>query len=181
MTQPPAKPAQRVPDPSRRATRWWIGAAVFVGGVIVGVVLTGLLIEPAPREVASTPGEPGTTATVSESPATTGTDADTAIQIVVNNECLRAVNEAQDAYTAIDQLAVAVRELDLTALDIVIRQLQPLQQALRDDIAACHVTARLPNGSMVETSLPQEPTESAGPTVVNTSTAEATPTPVTTG
>lgn len=147
----------------RRAARWWLAAGAFVLGLLAGVVITGLLIQGPPSSVAGPTGVPGTT-TSSETASTTGPSSmaspssGASVQIVVNDACLRAINEAQDAYNAINKIGDAVRQFNLSTLDDIIRQLQPLQGALRNDVSACHVTARLPDGSLISTTLPQEST-----------------------
>lgn len=161
----------------RRAARWWLAAGAFVLGLLAGVVITGLLIQGPPSSVAGPTGVPGTT-TSSETASTTGPSSmaspssGASVQIVVNDACLRAINEAQDAYNAINKIGDAVRDLNLTTLDDIIRQLQPLQGALRADVSGCHVTSRLPDGSLISTALP-----TTSPAV----TPSVAPTPTTSG
>lgn len=164
-----------------RAIRWWLAGGAFVIGVLAGVVIAGLLIRSTPdvgSETASAATSSGTTSPVSSDG--TATDAPGAeVQIVVNDACLRAINAAQDAYSAIERVGSAVADFDLTALDGIIRELQPLQQALRDDVAACNVQARLPDGSLTETSLPgttgNDTPPSVAETTVGSPTAVSTP------
>ena len=59
----------------------------------------------------------------------------------VNAPCLRAFNAAQDAYATMDDLGQAAAALDAAQLDEVVRRLQPLQQQLETELAACRVTA----------------------------------------
>lgn len=106
----------------RRAARWWLAAGAFVLGLLAGVVSTGLLIQGPPSSVAAPTGVPGTT-TSSETASTAGPSSmaspssGASVQIVVNDACLRAINEAQDAYNAINKIGDAVRQLNLSTLE----------------------------------------------------------------
>lgn len=168
-----------------RAVRWWLAGGFFAVGLLVGVVIAGLLIRSSPdvtSDEASVPSSGTPSASGSADPSATES-AGAEIQIVVNEACLRAVNAAEDAYGAIDRIGSAVSGLDLTALDGIIRELQPLQQSLRDDIAACTVSARLPDGSLQETSLPGTSESAPEPTVIVTGSSTSsgtTSTPPTT-
>lgn len=138
MPEPDGEPA----DVRRRAAGWWLAAGTFVIGVFVGGVVVGLAAggssDAVSRPAASSPAgpDPGVAA-----PAATG-------QVTVNGACLRAINDAQDTYAAIDDLAEAARTVNAARLDEVVRRLQPLQRRLQQDLAACRVTTRLPDGSV---------------------------------
>ncbi|SDX90519.1 hypothetical protein SAMN05661080_01648 [Modestobacter sp. DSM 44400] len=137
---------------SRRAARWWLAAATFVVGLFAGAILVGLLSEgssalPAAGPAAGpTPSEAaGPTSAQPTSPAAGAT-----AELVVNDACLRALNAAQDIYRSVNDLGEAASQLNAARLDEVIRQLQPLQGRLRENIDDCHVATRLPNGSLVD-------------------------------
>ncbi|MEO5834470.1 MAG: hypothetical protein ABJA16_00305 [Nakamurella sp.] len=153
MSQTPHGPA--VTRKPARASRWWIAGVTFVVGLLAGVVVAGLLIRSSP----SVGADPASTAPSETSTATTsgadGTSPSSGaeVQIVVNDACLRAINGAQDAYNIINRIGSALTDFNLTALDGIIRDLQPLQASLRDDIAGCSASARLPDGSLTPTSL----------------------------
>ncbi|GGL92958.1 hypothetical protein [Nakamurella endophytica] len=128
--------------------RWWLAAATFVLGLVVGAVVVGLLSEGSPAPVAT----PATTSPSAVSPSTSAMPAPSSgatAEVSVNDACLRAINEAQDAYALVQDVADAVRSLNASRLDDIIRRLQPLQQNLRNDVTACRVTTRLPNGATV--------------------------------
>lgn len=161
MTRPSTPPPERG-GRFRRATRWWLAAGTFVIGIVAGAIIAGLLSEGS--SVAVT-GSPAASAASSSSSASVAAAASAAAsssaqaepsktaQVIVSDECLRAINAAQDAYAAINQIADAVKNIDLSALDGIIRQLQPLQSRLQNDIKDCQVAVQLPNGAVVATTL----------------------------
>ena len=126
-----------------RAFGWWLAAGALVLGLVIGGVVVGLASggssSTAERDGAAAPG-----ASASPSEPTTGATG----QISVNEACLRAVNESQDVYGAINEIADAARTLNATALDEIVRRLQPLQRRLQADLAECKVSTRLPDGSL---------------------------------
>ena len=75
----------------------------------------------------------------------------------MNDACLRAVNAAQNALSAFQDIGEAARSFNAAELDSIIRRLQPLQSSLLDDVNACKVTTRLPNGVTIASSLPGSP------------------------
>jgi len=176
----PTTGSSRVPRSPRRAARWWLAAGTFVLGLAAGVIITGLLASDSSIPIAGRTVSPDTalssTAVVGSMASSSSSSSSSApgasVQIVVNEACLRAINEGQDAYNAINKIGDAVRDLNLTTLDDIIRQLQPLQGALRADVSGCHVTSRLPDGSLISTALP-----TTSPAV----TPSVAPTPTTSG
>lgn len=196
MPQPSSDSVPAAPRP-RRAARWWLAGGTFVVGLLVGVVIAGLLIRssPAADSAGSAPvsGGTGTPGSASSAEATPSVGA--TVEIVVNDECLRAINEAQDAYNTIDRIGAAIGDFDLSALDGIIRELQPLQAALRADVSACKVKTRLPDGSLVQSELASTTSVDSPPTVIvdpssddrttgndpSTGIAPTTSAPVTTG
>jgi len=176
----PTTGSSRVPRSPRRAARWWLAAGTFVLGLAAGVIITGLLASdssiPSAGRTVSPDTALSTTAVVGSMASSSSSSSSSApgasVQIVVNEACLRAINEGQDAYNAINKIGDAVRDLNLTTLDDIIRQLQPLQGALRADVSGCHVTSRLPDGSLISTALP-----TTSPAV----TPSVAPTPTTSG
>ncbi len=163
--------------PARRVARWWLAAATFAIGLLVGVVIAGLLIRSSP-DTTSAGGDPASSggAVTSGTATSTGTDqpGGATVEILVNEECLRAINAAEDAYNTIDRVAAAIGEFDLAALDGIIRELQPLQKALQSDVSACTVKTRLPDGSLVATELPATTTVTPEPTVTVTESSVTT-------
>ncbi|HEY6744345.1 MAG TPA: hypothetical protein VI357_01375 [Mycobacteriales bacterium] len=118
----------------------WLAVGTFVLGAVAGGVVVGLASagsEAVPAAAATTeaaaPNVPG--------PQATG-------EVSVNAACLRAINDAQDTYGAIDDLADAARTLNAARLDEIIRRLQPLQRRLEQDLRDCQVATRLPDGSV---------------------------------
>lgn len=165
----PGSTSIRPPGRWSRAARWWLAAGAFVVGVLVGAVLVGLLSEGSPVPAAGS-GEPlaPSTSNVASSPGTSGAT----VEIMVTEACLSALSAAEDAYSTIDEIVDAVRELSVTRLDEIIRRLQPLQSRLRDDIDDCRVITRLPGGAIVSSGAsnsPVIPASSAPPTTAPTS------------
>lgn len=135
-TAPPTRPQPFWADwPG--ASRRWLVAGTFVGGLVVGVLVTGLLADTSPvyaqepPAVAATGGSPGVGL---DDALSSGAD-----RAVVNQACLRALNVAQDALLAGEDLGVAAAALDPAQLDEAVGRLQPLQSRLDEDLAACRV------------------------------------------
>lgn len=151
MTHPDA-PDPRPPSAGRgRAGRHARGLLAVLVALIVGVVVGGAIVAvySGSNEVAvpatsvsgsaGSPTAPGTTAS-----ATSPTGAPTCNSA----PRVRAVNDAQDAYTAIGGLDAAVQKLDLTKVDGIIRQVQVIQRRLKVDVPACHAGIQLPSDSV---------------------------------
>ena len=127
---PPAAAGGR---PAGFRTGWGLAGRVAVG-LVAGAVTAGLLGgSAAPAAVpAEEPVDGGLLPDVDV--PTSGT------QFRVTPPCLRAVNAAQDASAAVEDLGEAAAALDAARLDEVVRRLQPLQVQLETDLAACEVT-----------------------------------------
>ncbi len=123
-----------------RAAGWWLAAGTFVLGLVVGGLLTGLASGGSSTD-AGPPAEAPSAAVVPPGTPATG-------QYTVNAACIRAVNDAQDTYTATNDLADAAAALSAARLDEIVRRLQPLQRRLEQDLRACRIATRLPNGSV---------------------------------
>lgn len=149
MAQPVSR--RREDPPEGRADRgWtrWLATGTFVLGLAAGVLLVGLLGEDAP--VATT----AQGAVVSEPAAPPPGPAEPTGPVVVNAACLRALNAARDIAATVDDLGAAAASLDAARLDEVVRRLQPLQQRLQAETAACEATGSVPTG----TAAPSAPT-----------------------
>lgn len=138
MTEPDDPPPPR----SRRGAGWWLAVGGFVLGLFVGGIVVGLASGGSSEEVAA---PAPTSAAPADSPAPA---AGATGQVAVNASCLRAVNDAQDTYTAVNDLADAASTLNAARLDDIVRRLQPLQRRLEQDLRDCQVTTRLPDGSV---------------------------------
>ena len=151
-----ARPAPR-DEGDRRDRGWtrWLATGTFVLGLAAGVLLAGLLGQdpPVPTTAQGT-GE--ATPTAPDEP-TGGLEVDPA--------CLRALNAAQDIAGTVDDLGAAAAALDAAQLDEVVRRLQPLQERLEVNTAACEATASVPTESAPAT-----------PTAPGSTTAPASPT-----
>ena len=156
-----AQPASRRPeDPPeiRRHRGWtrWLATGTFVLGLAAGVLLVGLLGEDAP--VATT----AQGAVASEPAAPPSGPAEPTGRVVVNAACLRALNAARDIAATVDDLGAAAAALDAAQLDEVVRRLQPLQQRLQDETAACEATGSAPTGTAPSTgTIPPTPASTA--------------------
>jgi hypothetical protein len=148
-----AEPATRVEDeqqdrPPNPAWTRWLAAGTFVLGLTVGMLLVGLLGQDAPVV---------TTAQGAASASATGERPDGAEPtggVELNEACLRAINAAQDIAGTVDDLGAAAAVLDAAALDEVIRRLQPLQQRLQENTAACEASGSLPSASATPSATP---------------------------
>lgn len=138
MPEPDDTPA-RAPG---HTAGWWLAVVGFVVGLFVGGIVVGLASGGSSDDLA---GPAATTAPAAGSPIPS---AGATGQVAVNASCLRAVNDAQDTYTAVNDLADAASTLNAARLDEIVRRLQPLQRRLEQDLRDCQVTTRLPDGSV---------------------------------
>ena len=128
----PTAPAD-VPSAPERRRPWWVLVAVFVGGLVVGVLLVGLLSVVAPDFVVA-----NREAAVSASPSSAAS-VEVAAEARVNAACLRVINHAQDVYSALAGLDEAVDDVDFGAMDDIVRRLQPVEPRLARDLQDCEV------------------------------------------
>lgn len=120
------------------STALWAKIVLFAAGLVVGVLGVGLLNVTTPDFVsASSTGGGGP---VGSGPRPGRTVAPGA-EVRVNAACLGVLNEAQDVYAVLGDLGRAVDEVDLMALDDVVRRLQPVEPRLARDLADCRVGA----------------------------------------
>ncbi|MGY1916250.1 hypothetical protein [Blastococcus sp. SYSU DS0973] len=155
--------------PGRAPKTWWLVAPAFVAGLFGGAILLGLLREdppPVPATAAESPA--GTGAAEPSSPGGEGPGA--SAEITVNEACLRVVNGTSDLVDVIDDLGDAAAGLDISGLDQAIRELQPLEGRLRDDLDGCETDTALPGD------LPPQPDGSGAPRSGGTAPSEASPT-----
>jgi hypothetical protein len=151
--EPVAEPPGRT---QTRRLRWWIAGITFVVGFVFGVVAVGLLNVTTPRF--GTAGGPGSTPTAGGPPP--GGGVPVVAEARVNAACLAVINEAQDVYTVLTGVDEAVTDVDLQALDDIVRRLQPIETRLGRDLQNCRV----------DTSVVSEPTGSATPQPTGTPT-----------
>ena len=131
MTPTPAA-AEVAPAPKRRRP-WWVLVAIFVGGLVIGVLLVGLLSAGTPDFVVA-----NREAAASASPSPSAS-VEVAAQARVNAACLRVINDAQDVYSALAGLGEAVDAVDFGAMDDIVRRLQPVEPRLARDLQDCEV------------------------------------------
>lgn len=143
---PPEQPDRSsTAQPGVGRVRWWVAAITLVGGVLLGVLITALLIDTTPdfgttaADSAATPGGGG------ERPLDAGTVPMTA-EARVNVACLRVINEAQDVSRILSGVDEAANDMDLQQLDDIVRRLQPIDARLQRDLRACRVETDLRGG-----------------------------------
>ena len=142
---PPAAPAQT------RRLRWWVAGITFVVGFVFGVIAVGLLSFTKP-EFGAQAGLGGGTGATAPAPSPGGT-VPVVAEARVNAACLAVINEAQDLHAVLTGLDEAVVDVDLQALDGIVRRLQPIEARLGRDLQACEV----------DTEVITNPTRSASP------------------
>lgn len=140
MTSTPAEDETLSPRPVRRRP-WWVLLGIFLGGLVTGVLLVGLLSVGTPDFVAESRQD---TASASANPSAR---VEVAAQARVNAACLRVLNEAQDVYSALSGLDQAVTDVDLSTLDDIVRRLQPVEPLLARDLRACEVVVEPAGGT----------------------------------
>lgn len=129
----------QVPRRPDRAWTGWLAAGAFVLGLVAGVLLLGLIGQDPPT------GPVAQAAPASEPVGPGAGTAGESGRIEVNAACLRAINAAEDIAAAVEDLGTAASVLDAAQLDEVIRRLQPLQDRLQQNTAACEVTGATPS------------------------------------
>lgn len=157
-TTTPVSPPRR----PNRAAAWFLAAGTFIAGLLIGAVAVGLLSEGSPGPQAASAGELTSSSAVATGGSSEGTSASGATaKVTVNDACLQALVAAQEATTSINAIADAARNFDARRLDEIVRSLQPLEQRLTDDIAACNVTTELPNGVIISGATTPPPAQSS--------------------
>ena len=133
MTGPTRTGQHASPGGGRRFAWLWVPVVLLVGlvagGVIVAAFSAGTTVRP-----------PGPTRTVTATPPS-GDHG----QVSLDAGCVRALRDAQGAYTLLGHVADAVRSFDASTLDEIALQLGQLRHNLADDLNGCHATARLPD------------------------------------
>nr|WP_294693286.1 hypothetical protein [uncultured Friedmanniella sp.] len=155
-------PAADVSPAPKRRRPWWVLFAIFVAGLVFGVLLVGLLSAGTPDFVVA-----NREAAASASPSPSAS-VEVAAQARVNAACLRVINDAQDVYSALAGLGEAVDDVDFGAMDDVVRRLQPVEPRLARDLQACEVIVEAGSAG---TPGPDNPSSSA---IVPTPSASAT-------
>lgn len=142
---PSATPAQT------RRLRWWVAGITFVVGLVFGIIAVGLLRLGTPEFGAQAGPGAGTTAPT-PAPSAGGT-VPVVAEARVNAACLSVINEAQDLHAVLTGLDEAITDVDLQALDDIVRRLQPIDARLGRDLQRCEV----------DTEVVTNPTQSASP------------------
>lgn len=182
MTQDQSPPDGPEPDPVSGASAVPGAAAakparaVVWPIVTVGALLLGLLVgynAPGRDPVVETAPEQPFSASPSSSPRKTSGDATVAARAEVNAACLRALNDAQNVYVVLSGLDTAVTDVDLSRLDQMVRDLQPLQKLLQRDLSECEIDAAVARGE--SEAPPPVPSVTTAPASVRTVTGSSQP------
>ncbi len=123
--------------------RWWVAALTGLGGLVVGVVVTAVLLATTPQfgtgPAGSGDGEGNRPTSDSSVPVV--------VEARVNAACLRVINEAQDVVRILSGVDEATDDVDLLELDDIVRRLQPVESRLQRDLQECRVDTSAPAGS----------------------------------
>lgn len=134
--------------------RWWFSASLFAAGVVVGVVTVGLLNLGTPDFVpAVSAADPNPRPRAS---------LEVAAEARVNDACLRVINDALDVQRALAGVGDAATDVDLQRLDDIVRQLQPVEPRLAENLANCSVSASA--ADPVPSVPPATPSDTPSPT-----------------
>lgn len=142
----------------------WLRTALFLGGLVTGVLLTGLLNATTPNFVS----QQQQAASASPTPSGGAGTVEVAAQARVNSACLRVINSAQDVYGILSGAGKRHADMDLQQLDDLVRRLQPIEIRLQRDLSECEVDTSGGVPTDAPTDLPSGQTDSAAPTVVPT-------------
>ena len=155
----PRLPRRRPPPEAR--PRWWLAVAIFVAGLIVGVLIVAVLFSTTPDfGAAENPAGPGPGATPSNRAS-----VPVVAEARVNAACLRVINQAQDVYRIISGIDDAAADVDLQRLDDIVRRLQPIEPRLARDLHECRVDTQVAGDPTAapSSSVPTVPEPSASP------------------
>ncbi len=146
-----------------RRLRWWVAGITLVVGFVFGVIAVGLLSLGTPEFGARAGSDAGTAQpTTAPSP---GSTVPVVAEARVNAACLSVINDAQDLHAVLTGLDEAIVDVDLQALDDIVRRLQPIEARLGRDLQGCEVDTEVvtnPTGSASPE--PSTPQPSASPT-----------------
>jgi hypothetical protein len=132
---------------------WWWLAVLFVAGLVLGGVIVAVFADDGtPATLPPTSPSQAPTTPLRSPPA--GDD----VTIVVNNACLRAIDDAQGAYRALRGVGIAARQLDAAGLDQIVQDVQAIQAHLGHDVSACNATVQLPAGESSQAPASSTPT-----------------------
>ena len=137
---PPPDGAEAVVGRSRTTGLWW-KILLFAGGVLVGVLGVGLLDATTPDFATAAVGPASGGAS-----GQPGGTAPPGVEARVNAACLGVINDAQDVYAVLGDLGPALDDVDLTALDDIVRRLQPIEPRLGRDLTGCRVDTTVTSG-----------------------------------
>jgi hypothetical protein len=135
---PSAAPAQT------RRLRWWVAGITFVVGFVFGVIAVGLLSLGTPEFGAQAGPGAGTAPPTTPAPSPNST-VPVVAEARVNAACLSVINEAQDLHAVLTGLDEAMTDVDLQALDDIVRRLQPIEARLGRDLPRCEVDTDVTN------------------------------------
>ena len=159
-SEPEGRPTQSAPAQTRRL-RWWIAGITFVVGFVFGIIAVGLLRLGTP-EFGAQRGSGAATAAPTLAPTPGGT-VPVVAEARVNAACLAVINSAQDMYIILTGLDEAVTDVDLQALDDIVRRLQPIETRLGQDLPRCEVDTGIatnPTGTAPSDTGPPQPSPS---------------------
>jgi hypothetical protein len=128
-----------------------VAGITFVVGFVFGVIAVGLLGLGTP-EFGAQVGPGGGTATSIPASSPGGT-VPVVAEARVNAACLAVINEAQDLHAVLTGVDEAVTDVDMQALDDIVRRLQPIDARLGRDLQGCEV----------DTEVVTDPTRPASP------------------
>ena len=114
---------------------WWAvlaPAAALLVGILIGGVVVGVADDDEAPSAEPQPTSSPTAGNASESPAKDGTTA-----VVVPQECLAAVDTAEEATALIRQGAGAIRDFQPKKLRSLLTRLEELDQQAREQAQAC--------------------------------------------
>lgn len=155
----------------------WLRTALFLGGVVTGVLLTGLLNATTPNFVS----QQQAAQSASPSPSGGAGTVEVAAQARVNAACLRVINSAQDVYGILSGAGKQHADMDLQQLDDLVRRLQPVEIRLQRDLSECEVDTSAGMPTDAPSDLPSGQTPSAPPSVEATGNESVQPTGQPTG
>ena len=135
--QPGDRSTRSAAPAQTRRLRWWVAGITFVVGFVFGVIAVGLLGLATPEFGAQAGPGAGTGATTP--PPSAGGTVPVVAEARVNAACLSVINQAQDLHAVLTGLDDAVTDVDLQALDDIVRRLQPIETRLGRDLQACEV------------------------------------------
>ncbi len=132
------------PTPTR-GQPWWIPAATFVVGLLLGGSVIAATMSGDGTDTAASAASPSPSTSLSPSSVGPGSPSPTGagdVTVTVPDQCLQLAQDSQQVLDLVNQAAAAARDLDAAKLADLVRQMQSRQDELSSQTSACRDAAQ---------------------------------------